>query len=207
MNDINKIINRGIFPNVERPPFCMAEITIGSSPVKLPPNTYRLFVGDGGDLNAKLAGDTGYSLMKNIPDAEVIEGMFDSIHNDDTTADDIVAFYIPFQPEGISYDDTDGTELDVSATTGTANSTEIDVTVQLKDRNGDNLPYPGVKVNFATTFGNLNSDYTFTDATGEAKVVLTATTNGEAKLTATVEAFGKTNVVENIGDDTVTFTM
>ncbi len=94
MSRESDLIANGIIPGIKKPSFLMQKYYIGKAPVILPLYTFAIKVGTGGDLSASLTGDEHFSLLKNIPDGRVIEGHFALIDGENTTADNIIAYYL-----------------------------------------------------------------------------------------------------------------
>ena len=74
------------------PPVQSTPIVIGAEPVECPVGTYRLYVGETGNVIGKLIGDQENRTWVGVPAGTVLEGMFFEISND-TTADSILALH------------------------------------------------------------------------------------------------------------------
>lgn len=57
---------------------------------KIFPDSVRIYVGTGGDLEVKLLNDTDYVIFKNVPSGQVFMGNVKAIKDTNTDAEDLV---------------------------------------------------------------------------------------------------------------------
>src|SRR5207248_837256 len=100
---------------------------------------------------------------------------------------DVNAVVVTFNAGTIS-DAANGSLLTGTNTTRVADGGQAaNLSLQLKDVNGNTITTSGIAVTFATTRGTLSSTTATTNSSGIASVTLTSTSSGSANVTATVD--------------------